>query len=295
MNIGFVGIVLGDEELKMKSCILKNATPERLYQLIELNLNILEQILDYLIANDIHLFRISSGAIPFASHPINNLDWQNIFSNKFKQLGEKAIKNNIRLSMHPGQYTVINTENQALLEKSVQDLIYHTSFLDSMHLPPSNKVILHIGGIYNNKEKAMTRFIQNYKYLPRNIRSRLVIENDDKCYTANDVLDIARDIECPVVFDYLHFQLNNTKGSFAELFSRCRNTWEVHDGIQKIHYSEQAENKKTGSHSETINPEDFFEFSKQIPNHIDVMFEVKDKNLSVIKYKQFLRNHIDQP
>ena len=76
MNVGFVGIILDDKKgLRMKSCILKNASEENIKRLIENNLDTLDKMLDYLIENKIKLFRISSGFIPFASHPINKLEW----------------------------------------------------------------------------------------------------------------------------------------------------------------------------------------------------------------------------
>ena len=290
MNIGFVGIVLGDREIKMKSCILKNATQKRLKELIENNLKILDNILDYLIEKDIHLFRISSGFIPFASHPVNEIEWWADYSNEFKALGKKAMQNNIRLSMHPGQYTTLSSEKKDLISKSISDLQYHTLVLDSMGLPPSNKVILHIGGIYDDKQKTLERFIENYLNLPKNIKSRLVLENDDKCYTAQDLLFISQKTGAPVIFDYLHFLLNHydDETNTKEIINLCRQTWKKKDGNQKIHYSQQAENKKLGSHSLTIDPVKFHEFTKILPDEIDVMFEVKDKNLSVLNYFNYL-------
>ena len=291
MNIGFVGIIFGEKELRTRSCILKNASVERLHNLIESNLETLDKILDYLIENKIHLFRISSGIIPFASHSANNLQWQKIFKSKLTKLGKKAKDNKIRLSMHPGQYTLLSTQNQSLLEKSVLDLKYHCDLLDCMELPSSSKLILHIGGVYNDKEKSMHTFIDNYSFLPENIKKRLVIENDDKSYTVEDVLNISKEINCPVVFDYLHFILNHYDNEIdtKERLYTCRKTWKKEDGTQKIHYSQQAENKRLGSHSNTIDPYQFFQFSKILPKDIDVMFEVKDKNLSVLKYYNFLK------
>ena len=292
MNIGFVGIILGDSEIKMKSCRLKNASESRLREIISFNLNTLDLMLDYLIKNEIRLFRISSDIIPFGSHPANNLNWQEEFKEEFKRLGKKAIKNNIRLSMHPGQYTILSSQNESLTLKSFQDLIYHSKVLDLMNLPPSHKLILHIGGVYNDKQNAMNTFIKNYSLLPKNIKRRLVIENDDRCYTASDVLEISKKIKCPVVFDYLHYLLNHYEHEQdpVKMLQLCRDGWNEADGTQKIHYSQQAENKKLGSHSDTIDPIQFHEFSKILPKDIDVMFEVKDKNLSVLKYKNFLES-----
>lgn len=59
-------------------------------------------------------------------------------------------------------------------------------------------------------------------------------------------------------------------------------TWTPKDGIQKIHYSQGSKLKRAGSHSKTIDLEVFNEFLKSIPD-VDIMLEVKDKNLSAVK------------
>lgn len=288
MNIGFVGIILNEKNgIQMNTCILRNATEQNLRVIIEKNLQTLDKILDYLIENNIHLFRISSVIIPFASHPVNKIKWWEDYKGKLKELGKKAKKHNIRLSMHPGQYTTLSSLKDDLTEKSILELQYHTTVLDALEMPQCCKVILHIGGTYGDKQGAMERFISNYKKLPKNIKNRLVIENDDKCYTAEDVLYISSKTKCPVIFDYLHFLINHECTDTIKMLQACRETWKKKDGIQKIHYSQQAEGKRLGSHSQTINPEVFCDFTKILPEDIDIMFEVKDKNISVLNWFNF--------
>ena len=139
--------------------------------------------------------------------------------------------------MHPGQYTVINSPHQDVVDRAIEDLIYHASFLDSLSLDASHKLILHIGGIYNEKEAAMDRFISVYQYLPENVKARLVIENDDRLYSVADVLAISSATGIPVVFDTLHHEVNpphqNDK-SMVEWLLLCKNTWKRNDGCQKI-------------------------------------------------------------
>jgi len=95
---------------------------------------------------------------------------------------------NIRGSMHPGQYTVLNSPNEEVVEKSIMDLEYHCKFLDSLGVDYSNKIILHVGGVYGDKISAMERFKHNFNRLSNSLKKRLVIENDDKSYTIEDVL-----------------------------------------------------------------------------------------------------------
>lgn len=285
MNIGYACINVGTFETKMRSCLIKNATPEILSTLIQSNLEELDNILDYNIRNDIKLFRISSDIIPFGSHPINTLKWWEKFNNQLKEIGKKALENNIRLSMHPGQYTVINSLDEAVVKRSVADLKYHAKFLDSMGLGQEHKIILHIGGVYGDKTSAIKRFIKQYRLLDENIRQRMVIENDDRQYNILDVLSIGENENIPVVFDNLHNQVNPShKYSEMEWISKCKSTWKQPDGLQKLHYSQQNAGKRPGSHSDTLNVNDFLQFYKGISKQdVDIMVEVKDKNLSAIK------------
>ena len=64
MSVGYACIALGTCDRGMRGCILKNASPERLEELVESNLQTLSRLLDYNAARGIKLFRISSDIIP---------------------------------------------------------------------------------------------------------------------------------------------------------------------------------------------------------------------------------------
>jgi len=108
-----------------------------------------------------------------------------------------------------------------------------------------------------------------------------VIENDDRHYHIGDVLDIAAALGIPAVFDNLHHQLNRCGGTDAYWINACRPTW---DSRQKVHYSQQARDKKPGAHSDTIDIQEFMDFYNSLSSRdLDIMLEVKDKNISAIK------------
>lgn len=285
MSIGYACLTLGVPNAKYKSCTMKSASSYILMNLIQSNLEALDNALSYNIQNSIKLFRISSDIIPFGSHPINKVKWWEIYENQLSEIGCKAINNGMRLSMHPGQYTVLNSLDDTVVGRAVEDLRYHTKFLDSLGLPGEHKIVLHIGGTYGDKKAAVERFIKNYRALDENIRSRLVIENDDKQYKISEVLNIGRSEGIPVVFDNLHHKVNpDNTYSEVEWIEACAGTWKECDGLQKLHYSQQDAGKRLGSHSQTINLDEFYTFYNQISKHnIDIMLEVKDKNLSAIK------------
>lgn len=286
MRIGYACQALGVPGAEMRGCLIRNAGTERLMDIIWNNLNSLENIVEYNIANDIRLFRISSDLIPFGSNPVNRLPWWDMYSSWMQTIGAKIVSGGMRVSMHPGQYTVLNSTRDDIVDKAVDDLVYHTRVLDNMNLGAEHKIILHVGGVYHDKKQSMERFMRNYSRLSENIRKRLVIENDDKCFSAEDCLNISEKLGIPVVFDILHNVVNpcETKKNETDWIELCQKTWSSNDGAQKIHYSQQAPGKNPGSHSTSINPEVFLDFYNSLKNKdIDIMLEVKDKNLSAIK------------
>lgn len=286
MSIGYACLTLGVLYTDQKSCLLKNASEAKLRELIAYNLNSLEKIIDYNIANHISLFRISSDLIPFGSSPVNKLAWWDIFAPQFQIIARKIKQGGIRVSMHPGQYTVLNSPHVEVVERAIEDLNYHTRVLDCLDVGAEHKIVLHIGGAYNDKKLAGKRFITNYKQLDNSVKQRLVLENDDKSYSINDVLEIASILNLPVVFDNLHNKINCFDKQKDDYYwiKQCQKTWQKKDGYQKIHYSQQDPLKQPGSHSNRIRINQFIDFYEKLESkEIDIMLEVKDKNLSAVK------------
>jgi UV DNA damage endonuclease len=285
MRIGYACLTVGVEETTIRTCRLASATQDRLAEIVTANLAALDRILDYNAQHQVRMFRISSDIIPFASKETIVFPWQKLFAKELQALGKKARANDIRLSMHPGQYTVLNSPHDHVVENAIRDLEYHCDFLDVLKMDHTNKIILHIGGIYGDKPAAIERFKKQYKKLTPRVKHRLIIENDDTCYNAEEVLSIGEALSIPVVFDTLHHAINPspTKRSQVDWIKACAKTWKKQDGDQKIHYSQQAHDKRPGSHSETIELPAFLAFFKSLRSHkLDIMLEVKDKNISAL-------------
>ena len=171
MKIGYACLTVGVPETNFRSCTLKKANRNTLLNIIEYNLNSLENIIDYNIKNNIRLFRISSDLIPFGSSIVNDIPWWDVFSSKLSSIGEKIKNSGMRVSMHPGQYTVLNSPKEDVVRRAIEDLNYHERVLDSLGVGIDSKIILHIGGVYNNKEKAIKDFIDNFQLLDRKINN----------------------------------------------------------------------------------------------------------------------------
>ena len=288
MSIGYVCLNIGTPNTNIRSVMQRNATPEKLTEVTEHNLEALEKMVDYNIANDIRLYRISSDLIPFGSSPVNALDWPEIHKEDFERIGSKIRKSGMRVSLHPGQYTVLNSPTEDVVERTITDLVYHDKILNALGTDPSNKIVLHVGGIYGDKQAAMDRFAENFQSLPESVQNRIIIENDDRLYNIKAVLTLANRLQIPVVYDNLHHAINPPPSGGTDQYwiAEAQKTWKAADGKQKIHYSQQAPGKQPGAHTDTIDLEAFLQFYNQLEDPaIDIMMEVKDKNLSAIKCK----------
>lgn len=287
MKIGYACLTVGVPDTTIKTTRKANATPERLEELVQHNLNATERMIDYNIENGIRMYRISSDLVPFGSdYETNSLDWVSTFKDDFERMGKKIREHGLRVSMHPGQYTVLNSPDEGVVSRAMDDLEYHAQVLDALGVDASHKIILHIGGVYGDKETAIARFAENYQRLSPAVKDRLIIENDDRLYTIEDVLQVSYETGAPVVYDNLHNASNPSDAGVAdaEWIKLAKETWAEKDGPAKIHYSQQRPEARIGAHTQTIYIKPFMSFYKEVaPLEVDIMLEVKDKNLSALK------------
>ena len=155
-----------------------------------------------------------------------------------------------------------------------------------MNTDSTSKIILHVGGAYGDKAVAIDRFYRSWVRLSDSVRNRIVLENDERIYNIGDVLNIAGRLGVPAVFDTLHHSINlpRENRSESDWILQCAKTWGKFDGRQKIHYSQQRLDGKPGAHSNSIYAEQFLKFYETVRYmDLDMMLEVKNKNLSAIK------------
>ena len=262
---------------------LASYSDERLRATVQDNLSCLRSILEYNTRHAMFFLRISSDMVPFASHPVCRFPWQEHFFDEFQELGEYIRKHRFRISMHPDQFVLLNTPNEEVLRRSIDELVYHARILELMELDRSAKIQLHVGGVYGNKIESMDRFIHVYDRLDDAIRQRLVIENDERLYAASDCLEIHQKTGVPVLFDRFHHAIKNQNEVMRELLPVLEKTWRSKDGIPMIDYSSQQPGKRVGAHTEHIDTDDFARFLAETSfMDCDIMLEIKDKEKSVL-------------
>jgi UV DNA damage endonuclease len=290
-RLGFVASVLTEDLSTSRTCRLRNASEERLRELIVANLSTLDQVVSFLEAHRIYLYRISSNLIPFASHRVNTLQWWDENAETFSRVGRRMREIGIRVSLHPGQFTVLNSPNQSIVHAAIAELAYHARLLDAFGADSTCKIVVHVGGVYGGSQRtAMDRFTSTAKSLPVSILRRLVIENDDRLFDAEEVLHIARELGIPVVFDWLHHQAHPCRRPIPDVLPEIFATWSAQDGDPKIHLSSQAAGGPAGAHAEYVNVEDAIAFLRIAPETpFDCMLEAKQKDRALLRLRDELK------
>ena len=221
------------------------------------------------------------------------MNWCRNFQSEFEQIGDFVKKHNIRISMHPDQFVILNSPNRKIVENSINELKYHCRVLDAMRLDKTAKVQIHVGGVYENKEEAIDRFIRTLNisnFVDCSIKKRLVIENDDHLYSLKDCLNINQETSIPIVFDSFHHELLNNEEPMRIALEKAMSTWKMsRDGFPIVDYSSQnsaqgKEKIRKGKHAESIDLTLFKKFMEETQNlDFDIMLELKDKEKSALK------------
>ncbi|KAH0589097.1 hypothetical protein H2248_004868 [Termitomyces sp. 'cryptogamus'] len=218
---------------------------------------------------------------PFASHGKHgySLDYCH---NLLAEVGRLANQYGHRLTTHPGQFTQLGSPKPEVVKSSIRELEYHCEMLDRMGIGIDGVMIIHGGGIYGDKVATIERIKKTItELLPQNVRSRLVLENDELCYNAEDLLSICEELDIPLVFDYHHDTLNPSSISPSAIIQRANAVFARRGIRPKQHLSEPRPGAETlmekRAHADRCQS-----FPADLPDDMDLMIEAKDKEQAVL-------------
>jgi len=306
MRLGFAVKVMGQPGLKSNDTRRWQAGPH-----LRVSLGYLCEIFAYLRKHGISMYRMSSDLAPYATHPTMPQFHGMVRESaaELAEIGRLAREQDLRLSFHPSQFIVLNSENEELTRKSMWDLESQAEMLDRMGCGPEAVLVVHVGGAYGDRESGWRRWVATWPRLGEPVRRRLVLENDDIRYSAADVLKVHEATGVTCVWDYQHHWCFNPEGlEMGETLRRFVATWP--NGVRpKMHFScartemreVKRKNRKTGKpevvlqppiwtgHADYNNPFETIQFLRSIVDvDLDIMLESKAKDLSLIR----LRNDI---
>ena len=304
-RLGFAVKVLADGGLPSHDSRRWQSDPH-----LSVSLERLRAILDRLEESDIRMYRMATALAPYASHPdLPQFHTQvDECAQRLAEVGALARERGIRLSTHPGQYTVLNSEDDAVRAAAVAELEVQAALLDAMGQPPEAVVVLHVGGAAGGLTAAGERFVEGISQLSDRARARLVIENDDRTFALTDVLSLARRCELPVVWDVLHHRCHDPERiPDDEALALALDTWppgvlpKIHYSSPRLDVSERAQRRgrrversivlpQLRAHADLIDPIGFEYFLRQAAagRDFDVMLEAKAKDLALMRLREQL-------
>lgn len=258
--------------------------------IVNSNLKHLEEILQYNVKNNIHVFRLSSNLIPLATIENFPFNYTKDFASLYQKINKIIVENNLRISFHPDQYAILNSTRKEVLTSTKRILEYHYNLLNILNIE-DKLILLHIGSSTFGKEKSMARFANQFNTLKEKIRSSIAIENDDKTFNVLDTLSLSKKLNIPMVLDYHHHICNGGFSVFPYIEDIFK-TWK--EKRPKIHFSSPKSKlkKEFRSHHDYIDSDTFIFFIEQIkhlPYDIDIMIEAKAKDEALFRLVRELK------
>jgi UV DNA damage endonuclease len=304
-RLGFAVKVLGEGGLPSHDARRWQSGPHLSDSLLKL-----EAILRYCDRHDLRMYRMATALAPYATHPdLPQFHGQiEECAVRLREIGDLARQLDVRLSSHPGQYTVLNSESREVSDLAVEEVEAQTRLFDAMGLPPESVVVVHVGGAAGGKDAGADRFEAAAARLTERARERIVIENDDRTYSVADVAGLSRRTGIKVVWDALHHHANDpNRIPDSEALDLALATWPA-GVVPKVHYSSPRldvgeKKRKEGrrvirepvlpqlrAHADLIDPLAFEAFltGPLAGREADVMLEAKAKDLALIRLREQL-------
>lgn len=297
-RLGFAVKILGNGGLKTADMRRWQSGPH-----LARSLEYLDAAFDYLDEIDVHVFRLSSSTVPYGTHPdLPQFDFRRQIAEcdvELERLREKARSLGLRLSTHPGQYTVLGSPDEEAARKARLDVEQDALLLNALGAGPEGVVVVHGGGVHGDREAALDRWARSFELLSETGQERLVFEHDERCFDLSDALRLHERTGVRVVFDLHHHRCNTGAewDGVAEPLAAALDTWPV--GVRpKVHVSSpRTELREVGGqlrpplldqHADFVSPWDLLALLQAANRPLDVMLEAKAKDLALLWLRRAL-------
>ena len=222
----------------------KDVAEQKLWDLMVQNIEAGRKLVERVGNLDSHLrmVRIGSDILPAYTHADWSYFWLrrdviDYLESQYAVVGNIARANNVRLSFHPGQFTVLASNNEGIVQKSIEEFEYHADMARYMGYGKSFqdfKINVHISG-----KQGPEGIRSAYKRLTPEARNCITIENEENSWGLNDCLTLS-DI-LPIVLDVHHNWIREGKyiDPSDDRVQRVINSWR---GVRPtMHYSVSRE------------------------------------------------------
>jgi UV DNA damage endonuclease len=235
----------------------KEVAEQKLWDLMVGNIEATRKLIERIGNLDEHLrmVRISSDLLPVYTESSWSYFWRKpdvrLYCEKaFGQVGELARLLDVRLSFHPGQFTVLASDNDDIVHRSIEEFEYHADMIRWMGYGRTFqdfKCNVHIAG-----RRGAQGIIDVYGRLSPEARNSLTIENEEMKHGLDDCL-VLSDYGIPIVLDVHHHWVR--EGEYiTPVDPRCRRILDGWRSVRPvIHYSVSREDYLV-DHDVTIAP-----------------------------------------
>ncbi|BDA43287.1 probable UV DNA damage endonuclease at C-terminar half [Coccomyxa sp. Obi] len=294
-NLGYACLNMDLREQKPpiftnRDCIQKTFLDKGLAYISSLaleNTRALPGIIHWNHEHGIRFFRLTSNFFPWCTeYELGELPDIEAIKEELAFAGKLAQAYDQRLTFHPSHFIKLAAPDQPLLAKSIKELEVHSQILDLMGYPPSheNKINIHIGGTYGDKDATLQRFAANFRRLSPACQKRLTVENDDipSLFSMDDLLPLHQMTGIPLVFDFHHQKFCPGSMTAKQAVHAAVATWPK--GIRPVvHWSESQEGRKPHAHSDYVaGPMELY----GLEDKVDVMIEAKCKERALLRFRE---------
>jgi len=235
----------------------------------------------------VRVYRLSSRLVPLLGHPqTRSWDFVDAAADGLAQVGAFARDHGMRVSLHPEHFTHLGSPRREVTEAAVTSLALYARMLDAMGLGRDAILVVHPGGLHGDRGASLDRFARVYADLPPQVASRLVLENDDRTFTARETLDLAGRIRRPMVLDLHHHRLNpgEDRCALEDLLGAVWQTWPADGPAPKVHLSSPRDATNPRAHADHVAVGDVIPFlvaAHPLDRDVDAMVEAKATDLAV--------------
>jgi len=296
----------------------RDVAEERLWDIMVHNIASYGRLIEYVgsLPQELRMVRLGSDVLPVYTQRDWCYFWQRpdvvaYCEREFAKVGATARALDVRLSMHPGQFTVLASDSEEIVERSIEEFEYHTNVIRWMGYGQNwqdFKCNVHISG-----RKGPAGIIDVLPRLSPEARNCITIENDENKWGIDSSLELSKYVA--LVLD-IHHHWCHSGGEYVrpsdERFNRIMDSWR---GVRPVvHYSvsredlighlprdvrpdfqtllEQGYKKaKLRAHSDFMWNNAVNDWALEFLPYADIMVESKCKNLASIELYKFWKGN----
>lgn len=291
----------------------KDTAVEKLWNLMKDNISAVNALVERVegLNENLRMVRLSSDILPLYTE--SNWSWfwrrtdvREYCEREFRKIGDFARTNGVRLSFHPGQFTVLASDSIDVVQRSIEEFEYHADMVRWMGYGQQFqdfKINVHISG-----RKGPTGIKEAYPLLSYEARNCITIENEEISHGLADCLELADIV--PIVLDIHHNWVREGEYINPSDPNVCRviDSWR---GVRPtMHYSVSREDclinypidsqpcltslinagfkkQKLRAHSDFMWNTAVNEWALSFTDNFDIMVEAKAKNLASFELARF--------